>query len=552
MRAIWRIFAMIAKRQRWVLLRGALLSFLVLIAGLALLGVSGWFITAAAAAGLAGVGAVFDVFRPSAAIRFLALGRTVARYGERIWSHDATLRALAEVRVALLGGLLRASHAAMSRLRGGQTLNRLIADVDALDGIPLRLVLPIGAGLAALFSTFMIVWWQAGFLGAIWLTGVCLVTGAGVLFALARAAYNPARMGERAMQAFRSRLIDLIRLRNDLAVYGMLETQRAHVLAADQRSRTEKRRLFRYERLAGAVLSLAIPLAVTGSILIGTAAVETGQLAPAFAALLVFVGLALGEVIMPLRRAGAELGRMADAAKRVEASLGTRSPATPSVQPEPATASTSTALSLNDITYRYGEAEEPVLSQFSLDLMPGERVALVGPSGGGKSTILLIAARLELPESGAILLAGSNAYALSENQFRQRVTMLSQRAALLSGSIRDALVMAKPDLTDDEAWHVLDAVCLKDLAGSRGGLDFGIGESGRRVSGGEGRRLALARTLLMQPDVLLLDEVTEGLDEKTALAVLEGIRAFCPDSAVLLAAHRPAEQNWADRIVRLV
>jgi len=138
MNALWQIFRMILLDQRRALMRGAVLSLAVLLAGIALLGLSGWFITAAAAAGLAGMGAVFDVFRPAAMVRFLALGRTAARYGERLLTHDATLRALTSIRVRLLQATMSAPHDMLVRLRGPQTLNRLMADVDALDGVPLR------------------------------------------------------------------------------------------------------------------------------------------------------------------------------------------------------------------------------------------------------------------------------------------------------------------------------------------------------------------------------------------------------------------------------
>ncbi|MDX5381987.1 MAG: ABC transporter, partial [Rhodobacterales bacterium] len=154
MTALWHIFRLILREQPAALLRGAALSFVVLVMGAALLGLSGWFITAAAAAGLAGMGAVFDVFRPSAMVRFLALGRAAARYGERVLTHDATLRALEVLRVQLLGVLVAAPYQRMVRLRGAQAVNRLTADIDALDGVPLRLVLPVVAGLLTQIVSF--------------------------------------------------------------------------------------------------------------------------------------------------------------------------------------------------------------------------------------------------------------------------------------------------------------------------------------------------------------------------------------------------------------
>ena len=169
MKALWQIFSLILREQRVSLIRGALLSFLVLAMGAALLGLSGWFITAASAAGLAGLGAVFDVFRPSAMVRFLALGRAAARYGERVLTHDATLRALQSLRLNLLSGLMAAPYRRAVRLRGARALNRLTSDVDALDGVSLRLFLPVLAGLATQLAALAVLWWLVGLPIAVWI-----------------------------------------------------------------------------------------------------------------------------------------------------------------------------------------------------------------------------------------------------------------------------------------------------------------------------------------------------------------------------------------------
>jgi len=171
MTALWAIFRLILRDQRRAMLRGAALGLVVLVMGVALLGLSGWFITAAAAAGLAGAGAVFDVFRPSAMVRFLALGRAAARYGERMLTHDATLRALETLRWRVLASLLTAPYARMIRVRGAQALNRLTADIDALDGVPLRLVLPVMAGIAAQVLALVALWGLVAPAVALWVVG---------------------------------------------------------------------------------------------------------------------------------------------------------------------------------------------------------------------------------------------------------------------------------------------------------------------------------------------------------------------------------------------
>jgi len=533
--------------QRTALLRGWALSLTVLLAGAALLGLSGWFITAAALAGLVGIGVDFDVFRPSAGVRFLALGRTAARYGERLLTHDATLRALAELRVKLLAHRLGLGFEAMQRLRGALALNRLTADVDALDGLPLRLILPLTAGAGAFAVAFVMLWWLVDLRVAGWIVAGFTLGAVLALVPAARAAGRPSRLAERAAQAMRARMIDLLRARQDLTVYGQLHHQQAAVLAADSRAREARIQLDRIERRAGLILSLCATVVAAGALTLGGLLVLSGSLQAALAALGFFVALALLEAVAPLRRAVAELGRMTDAARRVAPELTPDMlPANadpPPVSPDPA----APGLALDRVTWQRPGAAQPVLADVSLVVAPGEWVALRGKSGRGKSTLLTLAAGLVAPTNGVVHVLGHPVGHWPEPALRAALGMLPQRAALMSGTIFDALRLGAPGLTQQEAWAALETVQLAHVIEARGGLGLRLGERGAGLSGGEGRRLALARVLLRRPRVLLLDEVTEGLDDATARALLANLRRYLPDTAVLMAAHRPVEIEFADR-----
>ncbi|MGV6850088.1 MAG: thiol reductant ABC exporter subunit CydC [Marinibacterium sp.] len=547
MKRLWAILRLMLRGEARAMWRGLALSAVVLLMGAALLGLSGWFITAAAAAGLAGTGAVFDVFRPSALVRFLALGRTAARYGERLTTHDATLRALSRLRLSVLSGLSRAPFVTLERIRASVFLNRVTADIDALDGIPLRLALPLLAGAVALAVATLSVWLLVHpVIGAVIGAGYTLGPLAVLAWGL-RAARAPARRAETAAQALRTRLIDLVGARTDLTVYGRLFDARDHVRAAEERQVDNLRRLDAIDRQSGAALGL-ISAAITATALgLGAWLAATGTIAPARAAIGVFVALALAEAVAPLRRALAEYGRMVQAARRV-LDLADR-PVPP--KPDAAPPTTGNELILKDITYRRGPAARPVLTGFSLRLDRGETVALAGPSGSGKSTVLLVAAGCLAPESGTVTFAGLPLPDWSADALRARITPVPQRHALIAGSIAENLAMADPGADDGAMWDALVAVALQDVIKARGGLDARLDSRGSGLSGGESRRLALARALLRRPDVLLLDEPTEGLDHKTALAVLDGLRAALPEAAILMAAHRPAEIAAARRVVRL-
>jgi ATP-binding cassette subfamily C protein CydC len=549
MRAIWRVFAHILAQERVALIRGALLSLAVLAAGAALLGLAGWFIVAAAAAGAAGAGLVFDVFRPSAGVRFLALGRTAARYGERLLTHDATLRALAALRVHLLERLAAAPFARLERVRGGLALNALTADVDALDGVPLRLILPLAAGLATQLLAAAMVAWLVDPGVALWVLGVYLLGGGAVLGLGARASAAPSRRAERALQALRARTVDLLRARGDFAVAGRLTDQAAHVLAADARRRTDRARLDAIERGVGLVLTALTPIAMGGALVLGMAGVAAGTIGPAAVAMATLVALALAETVQPLRRAMADLGRMADAARRVAPDLAAAPAAAPAASvPVPVPGA---GLLAQGLTYRREGAARAVIAGLDLAVAPGETLALTGPSGAGKSTTLALLAGLIPASGGRIAIAGHALAQWPESALRAHLALLLQRSALIRGTVRQNLALAAPEADDATLQRALDHAALWQAVAPRGGLDLMLGDRGAGLSGGEARRLAVARVLLRKPLILLLDEPTEGLDGPTADRVLAGIRAALPEAAIVVAAHRPRERAWADRVLAL-
>ncbi len=550
MRHLWQVFILIQSEHPVAFWRGALLSAIVLIMGAALLGLSGWFITAAAAAGLAGVGAVFDVFRPSAMVRFLALGRAAARYGERVLTHDATLRALEVLRARLLSRLLTAPYTRLVQLRGAQALNRLTADVDALDGVPLRLVLPVLAGLTTQVISFAALWALVGLPVALWvLLGYSF--GIAAIFGLTmRTAAPLSRRAEVAAQAFRARLIDLIRARADLTVYGRLTTQAKATMAADTRRLELRRQQDKAERLAGAAIQMLAYVVAGGSLWLGILMAQAGAIAPAFVALGFFATLALAETIAPMRRAASEIGRMAEAARRVSRDLVEPAEITGTAPVRPV--KSVLPLEFDNVTLHRPMTQEPFVKDISFRLAAGETVALTGPSGAGKSTLLLAIAQLHPVVEGAITLGGQPVDDWDEQALRHAVTLLPQRSALMSGTVRQALQLAAPDCDDAGLWQVLDVVQLGATLKMRDGLDTALGPRGQALSGGEARRLTLARVLLKRPQVLLLDEPTEGLDAQTALKAMQGIRHFLPEAAILIAAHQDVEIKFADKTVPLL
>lgn len=545
MRDLFAIIIWVLRSERAAMAKGFALAVTVLAMGVALLALSGWFIMATAAAGIAGLGILFNVFAPSAMVRFLALGRTAARYGERVLTHDATLRAVSNLRIALLKGLLTRPYRALEQLRANSELNRIAADTEALDGALLRLTIPAVAGWATILGVALVLWWLVHPFIALILAVGYLGLPTAIFFVGQRIAKAQTRLAEAGLQAGRSRMVDLVAGREDLSAFGQLQNATGRTLDAFARTARAREKLDRIERQMGGALDMAGALVTTGCLVVGGTLVQAGQMDTASAAIGVFAALALAEAVAPIRRALSEIGRMAQAAKRVRPAIDA---AYGGVDAAVAPAG-SDGLRIKNVTFE--PDGKPMFAPVTLNVDAGEAVVLEGVSGSGKSTVLLLAMGALCPSQGSILFAGRNPAQVPIKEMTKTAVLVTQRHALITGTIAANLRLADPDASDADLWHALDAVYLADTLRARGGLDMRLGPRGTGLSGGESRRLVLARAILRKPELMLLDEPTEGLDDTTARNVMAGLRKACPDAAMLIAAHRDAERECADRVVRI-
>jgi ATP-binding cassette subfamily C protein CydC len=531
LRTVLRYFFAQQRLRLWL---GMLMAALTLLGGLALLGVAGWFITASAIAGLsAATAAAFNYFGPSSFIRFLAIERTVARYGERLVTHDATLSVLAALRERLFRGWAQPQAARRLLAQPARLLFRLTSDIDALDSLYLRVLVPAAAALFAVVAAGLALSWLSPWLGLA-LMAWLLVVGLGVPWWVGWRARQAARLAAYAVEALRARTIDLVAGQVELLMAGRLPAQAAALLHADAVSARADAAKLRLETRVTLAHGVATAVALAGTLLAGAALFRSAAIGAPMAAFAMLVVLAAFEPFTALRRGAVEFGRTLLAVDRVAPRIDGRTgaPAAAAAAAPPA----GEVVHLAGVTYTYPGAGAAALAGVDLDLRTGERVALVGASGAGKSTLLALVAGEIVPQGGRIEVA--------------RHCMLTQRTELFQDSVRGNLLLADPQAGDEALWQALDDAGLGDtVRAMAGGLDARLGEGGLGLSGGQARRLALARLLLRKAPLWLLDEPTEGLDGATAADVLARLGRRGQGQAMLVATHLRREADLADMLV---
>ena len=539
-----RILAVAHRQWPWMA-AGIFLGVAVMIANTLLMALSGWFIASTAVAGMTGVS--FNYIIPAAGIRAFAIIRTVGRYMERLVTHEAGFRVLALLRVWFFRRLEPLAPAGLERYTSGDVAGRLRSDVDALESLYLRIVLPLVTGGSAMVLAALFVAARSRSAAAALLV---FLLGAGLFLPLLarRLAAQPGRRAVEVAGDLRAAVTEGLQGGEELLLLGAVELQAARVEHLSTQLVKEQEKLAGIGGLtmAGGVacagLGLAAVLSCAGS------AVGAGELAGPLLVMLVLFAAASFEAAAGMPTALQLVPGCRESIRRIRELADAPLPVPEPVIPAPLPAGS--GIVLRDVSFAYDPAL-PVLEKFSLGIPQGVRVALAGPSGCGKSSVAELLLRFR-PYRGSITIGGTELRNLAADDLLRLIAAVPQRPHLFNTTIRENILLANPAATDDQLRRALETAVLADwVASLPEGLETRVGEGGSEVSGGEARRIALARALVKDAPIVILDEPTEGLDLATERMVVSRLAEQLQGKTVLIISHRPVCLELADSVVRM-
>ncbi|MGW2179694.1 thiol reductant ABC exporter subunit CydD [Streptomyces sp. NPDC001732] len=534
-----------AGAQRGRLVLALLLGSLALGSAVGLMAVSGWLISRASEQP-----PVLYLMVAVTATRAFGLGRAVFRYAERLVSHDAVLKMLAELRVSVYRGLERIAPAGLRRARRGDLLSRLVADVDALQDYWLRWMLPVATAVVVGTAAAGFVGLLLPAAGAVLAAGL-LLAGAGVPLVSGACSRRTERRLAPARAELATRITDLLGGTAELTVAGALPDRTERTREADGVLTRIAARAATATALGGGLTALIGGLTVVATALVALPAVRDGRLAGVELAVVVLTPLAAFEAVTGLPLAVQYRHRVKRSAERVfevlDAPLPVHEPDSPAEAP-----ASPFPLEVRGLSARYAGADRDALDAVDLTLTAGRRIAVVGPSGSGKTTLAQVLLRFLDARTGTYRIGGVEARALEGDAVRRFVGLCAQDAHVFDSSVRENLRLARTDATDDELREALGRARLLDWVESLpDGLDTLVGEHGARLSGGQRQRLALGRALLADFPVLVLDEPAEHLDLATADALTADLLAATRGRTTVLITHRLQGLEAVDEVLVL-
>lgn len=531
------------KKHWFGLTLGMLLALLTVLASIGLLTLSGWFLSAAAVAGLTIARETFNYMLPGAFVRGFAMGRTAGRWGERVVTHNATFKLLTDLRVFFFEKLTPLIPGRLSAVRDADMLNRIVADVDAMDHVYLRLINPVTVGVLGIAALTALVAWFDTTLG-LTLGGVLLLVLLVWPILFYRLGKHNGQQLTQHKAELRIRTLDWLQGYSELTIFGAEQTYRQAIFTAQEKLLRNQYANAHVSGLAQSLLLLANGWILVLMLWLAADGVG-GQTPDPMIALIAFATMASVELLMPIAGAFQHLGQTLTSARRLNEIILAK----PEVEftQQPTTHNGQYGIEFNGVNFAYQANKPNTIDEFTLSLPQGHKVAIVGQTGSGKSTLIQLLCRYWDVQAGQITIGGINIREWRESDLRAAISVVSQRVDILNGTLRDNLKLANAEATDEQLSEILRQVGLEKLL-QDSALNAWLGDGGRQLSGGEKRRIGIARALLHDAPILLLDEPTEGLDKQTEQQIMQLLHSNFANKTVLVITHRLINLEQMDAI----
>ncbi len=550
MNDLW-LFLKLYRQYQGMLSLGIILAIVTLLASLSLLSLSGWFITATAIAGLTFTTAqTFNFFTPGAGVRGFSIARTAARYAERLVSHDATFRLLSGLRSWFFSRLIPISQEQLGQYRKGELLDRLVADIDALDQLYLRLISPLLSALMVtmLFSLFL--WFFSPTVAMVaFVVMILWIVSMPLLFYVLGRKTGESMGGRQAR--LRQQVLDYLQGMAEQQIYGSDANSRSVIAGSEQALIKDQSRMAALEGLGSALFVSGSGAAALLVLYIASSEMAIGVVSGPVMVMMVFGMLASFEALMPLPLAFQFLSHTRHAASRLHKVVSTPTVHFPDIA---SNLSVSGEIQFNNVACGYSHGQE-IITQLSLTIPAGSHVALLGKTGCGKSTLIKLLSRGLEPLSGQVCIDQQDIHRFSEQELYRTITFVPQKTHVFSATLRENLKLAAPLATDEELMNVVRISGLDRLAAARNGesglLDTWLGQGGIALSGGEQRRLAIARAMLKASPILVMDEPGEGLDIQSEQTLMDTVLSKFRESTVIMITHKTTTLGKMDQVYRM-
>lgn len=543
MLTLLRPYIALYKHYFWQIVIGLSLAILTLFASVFLLSLSGWFLASTAVAGVAGL-YTFNYMLPAAGVRAAAIVRTASRYAERLVDHNTTFKILAYLRTLAFSKILPLSANQLAQYQKADLLNRFIVDIDALDHLYLKLFSPIVTALIIIVMLFVGLSYTNLPIALI-ISIILTIT----LLAIPVIFYHAGKqLGEtlaKQQSEYRALLINYLQGQAELTLFNAQDRYRVKL------NQLESDWLYHQQKQSTLVaLSSALVILIAGFLTLLVLWLITHYTLSPLVALFVFVCLASSEILAPIPTAFIFLGQVLASAKRTTA-LFNQTPDIKFTEQGKVIDLTTAKLQFNDISFSYPNQPFAVLNHFSLTIEAGKHIGLIGKTGCGKSTLLNLVTRTWDPTSGNIFINDTPINQLDEPTLRKVIAVVPQVITIFSDTLRKNLLIGDPKASDQQLIDVLQQVELSKLLSTEHGLDLPLGQGGRSLSGGEIRRIGIARALLHNSPLVLMDEPTESLDQQTEQQIIQLIKQTCQNKTLLMVTHRLTDNPLFDQVIEL-